>query len=87
MSFSVDRKRIQKYPENSPIPLVIVEGFLGGTGALLWGSFEAHMNLGSELARKVLFAKWVSFKFIHILTYVTCSGQCRSSKLPTRQSL
>ena len=87
MSFSVDRKRIQKYPENIPIPLVIVEGFLGGIGALLWGGFEAHMNLGSELARKVLFAKWVSFKFIHILTYVTCSGQCRSSKLPTRQSL
>lgn len=57
---STDRtytENIQKYPENDPIPLVIVEGFLGGVGALLWGSFEDHLNLGSQLARKVLFAK------------------------------
>ncbi|KAL0951495.1 hypothetical protein HGRIS_008180 [Hohenbuehelia grisea] len=35
---------------DEPIPLVIVEGFLGGAlGAALWGSFEDHLNAGRSL--------------------------------------
>ncbi|KAJ7446434.1 alpha/beta-hydrolase [Mycena galericulata] len=29
---------------NEPIPLVIVQGFLGNTGAWLWGDFEHYLN-------------------------------------------
>ncbi|KAJ7751269.1 alpha/beta-hydrolase [Mycena maculata] len=29
---------------NEPIPLVIVQGFLGSTGAWLWGDFEHYLN-------------------------------------------
>jgi hypothetical protein len=50
---------VQKHLENEPIPLVIVEGFLGGAGALIWGNFEDSMNLGCERPRRVLFAKCV----------------------------
>ncbi|KAI0784978.1 alpha/beta-hydrolase [Abortiporus biennis] len=42
-----------------PIPLVIVEGFLGFAGAGLWGNFEEHINLpnsSSSKNRKTIFA-------------------------------
>jgi hypothetical protein len=51
----------QEYFENEPIPLVIVEGFLGGAGALIWGNFQDHMNLGFERPRRVIFAQYVIF--------------------------
>ncbi|EGO05304.1 hypothetical protein SERLA73DRAFT_118865 [Serpula lacrymans var. lacrymans S7.3] len=35
-------------PQDEPIPVVIVDGFLGGTGALLWGNFEHYLNIGHE---------------------------------------
>jgi hypothetical protein len=44
-------------PLDEPIPLVVVEGFLGGAGALIWGNFQDHMNLGCEQPRRVIFAK------------------------------
>ncbi|TFK77321.1 alpha/beta-hydrolase [Pluteus cervinus] len=51
---------MSKSVHNDPIPLVIVEGFLGGAGACLWGNFEAHLNkerkaLGLKV-RKCIFA-------------------------------
>ncbi|KAF7981138.1 hypothetical protein HWV62_34883 [Athelia sp. TMB] len=41
---------------DDPIPLVIVAGFLGGAGPLLWGNFDHYLNLHSTRRRKVLFA-------------------------------
>jgi hypothetical protein len=44
-----------------PIPLVIVEGFLGGAGTALWGNFGASLDAdgenGTRRTRKVLFAR------------------------------
>lgn len=37
-------------------PLIIVEGFLGGSGAWLWGDFASHLNAGVSHPRKALFA-------------------------------
>lgn len=31
-----------------PIPLIIVEGFGGGAGNMLWGDFADHLNAGSQ---------------------------------------
>lgn len=46
-----------------PTPLVIVEGFLGGAGAVLWGDFEEHINLDCRVSRehrrRVIFARYV----------------------------
>ena len=44
------------------IPLVIVEGFLGGAGPALWGNFEKHSNFDVKLdderpPRRVIFAR------------------------------
>ncbi|KIL00986.1 hypothetical protein PAXRUDRAFT_184097 [Paxillus rubicundulus Ve08.2h10] len=45
---------------DEPIPLVIVEGFLGGAGTTLWGNFGASLDAdgknGTQRTRKVLFA-------------------------------
>lgn len=44
-------------------PLVIVEGFLGSTGSILWGKFEDYLNGDGEIVkegrrrRKVVFAR------------------------------
>ena len=42
-----------------PIPLIIVEGFCGGSGAAIWGEFAHHLNAGSQdgRERKTYFAK------------------------------
>ncbi|KAF8078840.1 hypothetical protein FPV67DRAFT_81694 [Lyophyllum atratum] len=41
-----------------PVPLIIVEGFLGGAGAVLWGDFEQYLNEGySGKPRSVIFAR------------------------------
>ena len=47
-----------------PVPLVIVEGFLGVAGPLLWGNVQEHSNHLSVLEennvkREVLFARCV----------------------------
>ena len=47
---------------SEPIPLVIVEGFMGGAGPLLWGNFEKHWDFDEVrdnelLRRKVIFAR------------------------------
>ncbi|KAM5530506.1 hypothetical protein V8D89_015822 [Ganoderma adspersum] len=43
-----------------PVPLVIVEGFLSSTGALIWGNFEQHSNYAcqtnGERDRRTIFA-------------------------------
>ncbi|KAI1788803.1 alpha/beta-hydrolase [Ganoderma leucocontextum] len=43
-----------------PVPLVIVEGFLGSAGALIWGNFEQHSNhacqTNGERDRRTIFA-------------------------------
>ncbi|KAL1951390.1 hypothetical protein VTO73DRAFT_539 [Trametes versicolor] len=43
-----------------PIPLVIVEGFLGSAGAVVWGNFEEHSNYAcqsnGEKTRRTIFA-------------------------------
>ncbi|KAI0275048.1 alpha/beta-hydrolase [Gloeopeniophorella convolvens] len=31
-----------------PIPLIVVQGFLGRVGERLWGSFEEHLNYGTD---------------------------------------
>ncbi|KAK0466442.1 alpha/beta-hydrolase [Desarmillaria tabescens] len=38
------------------IPLVIVEGFLGGAGPFVWGNFEHCLNASSSETRPVFFA-------------------------------
>ncbi|KAJ6503312.1 alpha/beta-hydrolase [Mycena vitilis] len=38
-----------------PVPLVIVQGFLGGGGAWLWGNFEHYLNLNVECPRRSIF--------------------------------
>ncbi|SJL06273.1 uncharacterized protein ARMOST_09609 [Armillaria ostoyae] len=38
------------------IPLVIVEGFLGGAGPFVWGKFEQHLNTSCSETRPVFFA-------------------------------
>ena len=50
------------HQDTEPTPLVIVEGFLGGAGPLLWGPFEHHCNNDvtedDEFPRrKVIFAR------------------------------
>ena len=45
-----------------PVPLVIVEGFLGGAGPLLWGDFESRWDLDMKLdnespRRQVIFVR------------------------------
>ena len=47
-------------------PLVIVEGFLGGAGPLLWGNFGKHAEFDStlddeRLQRRVIFTRYVVF--------------------------
>jgi hypothetical protein len=49
-------------PQREPIPLVIVEGFLGGAGPLLWGNFERHWGFDQVVdderpGRRVIFAR------------------------------
>lgn len=66
---------------NEPIPLVIVEGFLGGAGALIWANFEENMNLGYEQTRRVIFAKyytscWSSFDHLPWLHSVGPVSRC-----------
>ncbi len=45
------------------IPLVVVEGFLSGAGALVWGNFESHSNhacrSNGEKDRRTIFAVYV----------------------------
>lgn len=45
-----------------PIPLVIVEGFLGGGAAALWGKFQDHLNIDCRVSkvdrRRVIFARY-----------------------------
>ncbi|KAJ7246306.1 hypothetical protein B0H12DRAFT_1126622 [Mycena haematopus] len=38
-----------------PIPLVIVQGFLGTSGTWLWGNFEHYLNLHTESPRRTIF--------------------------------
>ncbi|KAJ6621089.1 alpha/beta-hydrolase [Mycena sp. CBHHK59/15] len=49
--------------EDEPIPLVIVEGFLSGAGALLWGNFEQYLNQDSnargKTRRRTIFARYL----------------------------
>lgn len=56
-----------------PVPLVIVEGFLSSTGALIWGNFEQHSNYAcqtnGERDRRTIFARYDTFPF-H--PYKTC---------------
>jgi hypothetical protein len=49
----------QKVPEGDcespgqvPIPLIIVEGFGGGSGNRLWGEFADHLNAGFQDFRR-----------------------------------
>ncbi len=46
-----------------PIPLVIVEGFLGSAGAVVWGNFEEHSNYAcqsnGEQKRQTIFARYM----------------------------
>ncbi|KAH9858051.1 alpha/beta-hydrolase [Lenzites betulinus] len=46
--------------DSEPIPLVIVEGFLSGAGAVIWGNFEEHSNYAcqsnGERNRRTIFA-------------------------------
>jgi hypothetical protein len=58
----LDATSVAKYEKTDPIPLVIVEGFLGVGGPLLWGNFEQHSN--SDVAfnpksprRRVIFTR------------------------------
>lgn len=44
-------------PASEPIPLIIVEGFLGGAGAVLWGDFDQYLNLGSGTKRRTMFTR------------------------------
>lgn len=45
------------------IPLVIVEGFLGSAGAVVWGNFEEHSNhacqSNGEKTRRTIFARYL----------------------------
>ncbi|KAI0824993.1 alpha/beta-hydrolase [Trametes gibbosa] len=45
---------------SEPVPLVIVEGFLSGAGAIVWGNFEEHSNIVcqsyEERKRRIIFA-------------------------------
>jgi hypothetical protein len=41
-----------KITGEDPIPLIIVEGFCGGAGDMLWGDFADHLNVGSQHGRK-----------------------------------
>ncbi|KAI0698385.1 alpha/beta-hydrolase [Cerioporus squamosus] len=47
-------------PPSEPVPLVVVEGFLSGAGALVWGNFESHSNYAcrskGEKDRRTIFA-------------------------------
>ncbi|KAJ7170095.1 alpha/beta-hydrolase [Mycena filopes] len=43
----VDSGGPHKHPRE-PIPLVIVQSFLGGATAWLWGNFEHYLNLGTD---------------------------------------
>jgi hypothetical protein len=38
--------------DSEPIPLIIVEGFLGGASAVIWGDFEQSLNQGSDKRKK-----------------------------------
>lgn len=44
---------------SEPVPLIVVEGFLGGAGAVLWGDFEQHLNCSSSPTgkRRVIFTR------------------------------
>lgn len=45
-------------------PLVIVEGFLSGSGAISWGKFEEHLNRDSTKPRRVLFATYIHYTIV-----------------------
>ncbi|KAF5385190.1 hypothetical protein D9615_001327 [Tricholomella constricta] len=43
-------------PQDEPVPLIIVEGFLGGAGAAWWGQFHRYLNQGcGGFPRRVIF--------------------------------
>lgn len=42
---------------SEPIPLTIVEGFLGGAGAVLWGDFDQYLNLANGKKRRTMFTR------------------------------
>jgi hypothetical protein len=48
--------------EYSPIPVVVIEGFLGGARAFLWGTFKFEHDLNHDLKgerRRVIFTRCV----------------------------
>lgn len=62
----------QKLSANEPIPVVIVEGFLGGVaGTLLWGQFEDYLNLGCTRKRRAIFARCVIIEYLTIWNRLT----------------
>ncbi|KAF8922101.1 alpha/beta-hydrolase [Mucidula mucida] len=47
------------------VPLVIVEGFLGGGHRIIWGDFERHLQKGCSSPRPVFFAKVGAVSSLH----------------------
>ncbi|KAK7064042.1 hypothetical protein R3P38DRAFT_2822035 [Favolaschia claudopus] len=52
---TTDSDRYDRPGRNEPIPLVIVQGFLGTNGAWMWGNFEQYLNHASRVRRKTIF--------------------------------
>lgn len=66
--------KIHHSQEREPIPLVIVEGFLGGSQNLLWGKFEEYLNPDCRITgrprRRIIYAEWVG----RYLLWRLCNG-------------
>ncbi|KAF9460118.1 hypothetical protein BDZ94DRAFT_1378333 [Collybia nuda] len=47
------------HPKSAPIPLIIVDGFLGCGSAVLWGKFSRFLNISSEKCenRRIIFVR------------------------------
>jgi hypothetical protein len=54
--------------DGEPIPLVIIQGFLGSTGAWLWGNFENYLNMDSNSTpRRTIFVRFELIIFNAVL--------------------
>lgn len=60
----VNFKNSQSHSNAEPIPLVVVEGFMGGIGQAVGGNFEYYLNgeghIAKETRRKVIFAGYAT---------------------------
>lgn len=68
--FTVPEKTLRPCLSLNPTPLVIVEGFLGGANAAVWGNFEEYLNCDSKTStspsnckRRSIFARYAARLF------------------------